>query len=535
MKTLTKTDWAWVLGLMALALTLCLFMLNPYLTLVNHDSAIFSILAQSILNGNYLLVSEPTSQPYFTFPPLLSLQLAGLMLLFQNSDPLQMQMIFKGYIHLLFVASIPIYYLWLRQYFPEDNPWPARGLTLLLALTAIMYKYTSGVLSDVPYWTFSIAALYSLWQKKFVPSLILVVCCALTRQIGLALVLAMLISLASEKQWKQLAISVVVFALTVGGWQSYEHFYRSSHRSEVDSLNQAGVQQVLDKSPIKLEYVKHFLIDNPVQQDESASQLNPSILLQNAGVRLKTYGEYLMNQLLPPLRVKLNGDKQNIWHWPILLLLLGATWITGFVQTGRKFPVLGWYVGLYFGVLLLYPYLSVRFILPVLPFLFLNLYEGASALMPGQPIRRAVLPILLGVVLIGGQLPQTIRYVSHEYKIKKAHVGPSTKASNRAYYESLLWVKANTPKDSLLITRKPPVAYLYSDRKATAFPFTHHTDKLMHFVQTQHQHFAKTYLVEDQAFEESTKYLKPLVERYHQALKLVYEDPQSKTRVWQIK
>lgn len=551
-----RKELGYLVALLLLVGLLLGLMLNPFLTVVNHDSAIFCILAQSLLKGHYLLVSEPNPQPYFTFPPFLSVQLAGLMLLFQNVDPQAMQAVFKGYIDILFLLSLPLFYFWVRSLLGSRT---AMVLTLLVGVNPIIFKYTTDILSDTPFWAFSMAAIFSVWQLQkgqdcsgkrskrwFILSVALIILCALTRQIGMALVLAFLIALLLRRQWRPFLVALTAFALAVGGWQSYEHFYRSAHRSDISSLNQQGVQEVLDQSPIKLEYVKHFLVDKPVNLDENRSQANPVILAQNALERVDAYTKVTLNQLVPELKVKQDGRKVNLAHWVGLKVIVWVLFALGLFSLWRVFPFGGLYLSLYLGVLLVYPYISQRFLLPVYPLMLLCLAWGAllvgQAVLRKSPIRQPLLTGL-GVILVGlaltASLIETIHWVHAGYQLKVAHVGPSLRKGNRAYYETLLWMKANTPENSLIIARKPPVVYFYSGRKSTAFPFTRHTDKLFAYVEEKQKRYGKLYphlyIFEDTAFPESERFLKPVAEQYRQRLTLVYTEPNTQSRVWLLK
>lgn len=587
-----------LVAILLLAGVLLGLMLNPFLTVVNHDSAIFCILAQSLLKGHYLLVSEPAPQPYFTFPPLLPVLLAGLMRLLANNNPETLQIYFKSAIDLLFLLSIPVYFMLLKNTLKHRKL--ALILTGLLAVNPIIFKYSSDVLSDTPYWALSMLAIYALWQcnqaftqekaqtqnqaenqaenkialtsqtlssgeipanrKKSTLQYCkqyclqswlwmtvvvgLTIACALLRQIGLAMVVTTLVFLIFQRQWVKLLVSGLVIVLTVGGWQNYEHTYRSTHRSGISSLNQQGVQAVLDKSPIKLEYVKHFLIDRPVDLDQNRSQANVSVLLGNMAQRVVAYTNFCLDQLLPRLQLKPGNKKINITHfvgfqvlfW--VLMGLGVSWVW------RRFYILPFYVGLYMAVLSVYPYISFRFLLPVYPFIqcfvLVGLMVVLNSCVKEATLKRILPGALAGFVLLAliGQLPNTIHHVNEGLKLKLANQGPSLRKGNSAYYRSLLWMKANLPKNSLIIARKPPVVYYYARQKSTAFPFTADKEKLFAYIVEKQKRFAAQfdgiYIFEDTVFGSSRRYLTPVVVDYSKHLRLVYTEPQTQSRLWQL-
>jgi 4-amino-4-deoxy-L-arabinose transferase-like glycosyltransferase len=552
-------------GILAVVALLLGLMLNPYLTVVNHDSAIFCILAQSLLKGHYLLVSEPNPQPYFTFPPFLAVQLAALMLLFQNFDPQAMQLVFKGYISLLFLLSLPLFFGWVKSLLSTRT---ALILTLLVGLNPIVFKYTSDILSDTPFWALSMGAIYAVWRfqestnqhqsspgaessalRWFSAALVLVILCALTRQIGMALVLAFLMTLAQRRQWKCLVAALVAILVTVGGWQSYEHFYRSAHRSDISSLNQQGVQEVLDRSPIKLEYVKHFLIDKPVHLDENRSQANPMILAENLVQRVDAYTQVTLDQLIPALKVRLGGStspKINLAHLLPLKVIVWILFGVGLVLLYRAFPFAALYLALSMAVLLVYPYISQRFLLPLYPLILLclswGLRQGLAVLSQKRPAFRQwqpVLVIVLTVLALIASLIETLHWVNAGYRLKVANQGPSLRTGNRAYYRTLLWLKVHTPPDSLIISRKSPVTYFYSGRKSTAYPFTADQAQLFAYIQEKKarygRQFPHVYVFEDTAFVESQRLLTPALEKYQDRLQLVYTEPTTQSRVWLLK
>jgi hypothetical protein len=433
-------------------------------------------------------------------------------------------------------------------------------LTALVALNPIIFKYSSDILSDTPYWAFSMAAVFSAWRFRHAnrpdgngkplrwcaATVVLIILCALTRQIGMALVVAFLLTLGLAKQWKLLMTALVLFVLCVGGWQSYEHFYRLHHRSDISSLNQQGVQAVLDKSPIKLEYVKHFLVDRPVDMDQNRLQTSPAILAQNIVDRVVAYTHISLDQLLPELKVRLGGPKINLAHNGVFMVTLWLLLGLGWWAMVRAFPFMGLYMGTYMGVLLVYPYISPRFMLPMYPFVLVCTFWGLLTakvwLSQRRPTLKKAMPALVPafmVLALIAQLPDTIRWVNAGYQLKRADQGPSLRQGNRAYFETLLWMRANTPKDSLIISRKPPVTYFYSGRRSTAFPFTAHEDKLFGYIEEKRTHYGQEfphiYIFEDHVFGSSTRYLEPTVEKYQDRLSLVYTEPVTHSRVWLLK
>lgn len=513
--------------LIALAATLTTLMRTPWVGVVNLDGAIFTLLGQALASGQgYVLLSEPTPQPYFTFPPLWPMQIALIAKLLGalgvTSDG-ALQLATKGWMHALFCASIPLFYGWVRQRF---DAWPALALTALLALNPLMYRYSGDVLSDVPYWAVSLAAIVALdrWQASgkrrwFALSLLMAACGVWTRQIGVALVLAIWATLAARRRWRALAVALAVLGLASVLWPATEHGYRLTHAMGQSTLNQAGVSQTLTHSPLKLEFIKHFAVQNPVSQDKAGMARDAGQYAAWVGARVAGYGTLMATQFLPP---PLNrGALVAAVFWALALV--------GYWRLRRTLGVLAWYLPLYAMILAVYPYTTPRFLLPVLPFVAAL---GASALMAGADALRhygelwqagpkalarvpqiALLAVFV-LALAGGHLPQTIRWVRAGIKVNQANVGPSTRTANRDFYDALRWMNHHTPPDALIISRKPPVTYYYSGRKSTAFPFTAQPTALAHYLDAHALRadpaFSGVYLLEDTAFEETRRSMGPL-------------------------
>lgn len=562
--TVSQNETLFLLIPIGVALILSLLMLNGSLTVVNLDSAIFYLLGKALATGQgYVLLSEPNPEPYFTFPPLLPLQIAGILTLVGvHQDPVIHQLWLKGYIHFLFLCSLPLFWGLIR---PHTSRWGAFALTLLLAFNPIIYKYSSDVLSDVPYWVTSCGALFYTSKLFFKPSennpfslkdllfaLLFLAASLLTRQMGMALALAVLISASWLRQWKLVLFFGLVTVVCLLGWQGYEHAYRSSHQKEADGLNQAGVNQILDKSPVKLEFIKHFLVTKPVDEDAAEVEQVASVgFLERVQGRWVKYTHWLTDLLLPTISIKWQGEKHPLFHLLPFSLGLWTVLLVGGVRLWRKNLVVTLYSLIYFGVLLVYPYTSVRFLLPVSPLFFWLMWEGALGVLEGlqgwlmqfktglmsRPAFRYGLASGLLLLVLVAQLIPTIRWVNAGAKLRKADHIPSMRLENKGFYESLLWVKANTPKDSLIISRKPPVTYYYTGRPSVTFPFTSNSQKLLTNLEKKSKRYEAryphVYIIEDNAFGESLKYLTPALKENTTHIKRVYSHPKSGATVWQ--
>lgn len=587
---------AWgVTGVMLLALGLTTWMRHGWVTVVNLDSAIYGILANSLAHGQgYLLQSDPNPTPYFTFPPLLPWMLAGCqtlaMAVSPQLSPFALQGLYKLVIHLMWTGGVGLFALWLqtvadqgtKRYFPKR--WLLWATLLAVALGPLFYKYSEDVLSDVPFWVWVMVALYAAEVRGalpvgapddatspfvkvmwFVVGLVAVLAAALTRQMGLALVVAWLGVLVVKRCWKKAVVSLVAFVLVLGSWQATEHVYRSQQLAQAkvpvaNTLNQAGVQQVLEKSPIKLEFIKHFLVVKPVSQDAAKQTVALRDRLQLAWQNLQQYGQIGVAQVLPRWPMTTSTGKHNVLGTPAVAGLLACFMAIGVWATRRVTPLTWAYSAVSMIVLLNYPYVSPRFLLPLMPFvllaLFLGLQQVARTLKPlgGKvafgfttssaakvmlALRWAMAWILCpGLVwlAVGTGAAQALRWVNHGHQIGQQGQGPSRDPANLSYYDALVWIKHHAPPGTLVVSRKPPVTFYYSGQPSVAFPFTQDDPQLMAFLQTtarQNQpRFTQVWVLEDAAFSESQSLLTPAMAKHPQQFAKLYQHPRLATRVW---
>ena len=160
-KTLLRERFIWgLVAVLIFVLALTSLMRHGWVTVVNLDSAIFTILGDSLAHGKgYLLQSHPHPYPYFTFPPLLAWLLAtiqqGVRLISPEISSFQLQWIYKFVIHLMLTVGVGLFGLWARHISQgkaitdAPKPWLLWGSIFAVALQPLFYKYSADVLSDV--------------------------------------------------------------------------------------------------------------------------------------------------------------------------------------------------------------------------------------------------------------------------------------------------------------------------------------------------------------------------------------------------
>jgi len=219
------------------------------------------------------------------------------------------------------------------------------------------------------------------------------------------------------------------------------------------------------------------------------------------------------------------------------------------------FMVLGWVkllfsplrlIGVYaffsFGIISMWQtqWVSERFIIPIIPFLYLfvltGLHTGMALFDPGQtrdfkiflrrfvclrlsepltiPVRRFIAAIVVLIVL-----PNL--FYTYANRATNTTWGPDW----RNYYSCANWIRLNTPPDAIVACRSPTLFYVVAKRRALAYEFSHDVDKIIDMMQKE----GVTHVVFDNfAWTQTTaRYLVPALNSHPDRFRAVYgiKDP----------
>jgi hypothetical protein len=296
------------------------------------DNAAYFALARSLLSGNgYREIYDPALPIHTQYPPVFPLMLAGLLLLgFHPWVP------FKILIVICSTAAIALSYLWMRR---KLRPELAFSVALLMALSPGVIGLSHWELSDVPFWVFTIGALFA-WErlppgnaKRLLVATTLTVVAYFTRSAGLPLIVAAAAWLALRRRWKQLAIfaaSVLPFLL----WW----WWRARTKGGVD-------------------YVQQFWFVNPY--DPSAGRVGVVDLVRRA---FENLGDYLTMHF-PVLLVGAGSLPGRLVSFIVAPLAL-----FGWIRRLKHPQVAEFFLPLYIGLLLAWPavWSGERFLVPAL-------------------------------------------------------------------------------------------------------------------------------------------------------------------------
>lgn len=477
-------------------------LLEPY-----GDNGHYIILAQSILRGaGYADVLHPGSPPHGQYPPAFSVLLVPL--------------VWAAGVHVVLlktvalacgVLAVVVIYSLIRRL---SSPWVALSVVALTGSSPLYIEFATDVMSEVPYLLFAAAAILflheSLHQERILTRASLLgaaflLLASFTRSIGVTLLAALFCFVLVEQRMKRgllrLGFLVAPSLVCLAAW-----FLRATI------------------------YVEDLFLKDP-DRDEGAVGLI-ALLRQAAFDRLPEYVERLLPRVAVDTRVLIDimGIGDATW------VVRPVSWIAflGFAARAlRKRTLLEYYVLLYLAAAVLWPWVMLRLLLPVLPFVMFYFVTGlchvarASAVLIERLqrsrglsylslstaacisvfllVRKSEIPVvfgrwswlawasclfsllLLALLLVALFRPSlSKRIVTSPATLIPILISPVV-ALNLAgvlrppfgvvyatewegYYEASLFLKESAPADSIVMCRSPRMTYVWGERQVVRIP-----------------------------------------------------------------
>lgn len=413
------------------------------------DNASYIALARSLLDlGEYREIYDPLAPPHTQYPPVFPGILALAML-----AGLAPWVQLKALIAIASAAGVACAFLWIRR---RRHPLLALGVGLILALSPGLLELGHWVLSDVPFFAFTMLALWAferLGRRDRARHAIAIAATTLayfTRSAGLPLVVAAFAWLALRRRFRQLAaLAAVLVPLALLWW--------------LRARAQGGV-----------DYAAQFWLIDPYDPAQGRVDL-PGLLARGID----------------------NGIRYVTIHLPILLTgaanalsIAAGIALLGFGAFGwalrvRRPGVAELFLPLYLGLICLWPavWSGERFLLPAFPLLLAYGGEGVLRLaMKLTPRRVALAGTAVAALLIALSLPGTAAQVrvgsmcTSFYRLGDRY--PCLPAHWREYFDAAEWAGRALPDDASFVTRKPRLWWALSGRTAIIYPLVEDADTL---------------------------------------------------------
>jgi hypothetical protein len=409
------------------------------------DNGAYITLGRSLLeHGTYTELWDPAETPHTKYPPVFPAVLAIAMAL--GLHPwVQLKLVVLGFS----ASAIAFGYLWMRA---RRRPALALAIGVILAIAPGILREGRWILSDVPFWCFTIAALWAFERlqpgdwRRFAIAAAATVLAYFTRSAGLPLVLAALAWLVWRRHWAQAAALGVITGVPAALWMLRSRAYGS-----------AG-------------YVSEFWFVDPYLP------------------MLGTIGPVDFVQ-----RMLENTTKYISIHMPVLLtgstgamMLLVSLLVAGLAGYGwllriRRARVADLFLPLYMGLILIWPSIwsGERFLLPVLPVLLFYAGEALFRILrrraPRHDFAMAAGAVALLILLA---VPGLVRAIQTGFECTSRYLaGERYPCLGSPYYDDFFELSELSgrilPLDAVVLNRKPRLFHVLSDGlKSVNYPMS---------------------------------------------------------------
>lgn len=450
--------WAVLGGLVAAHIVLGALLFDPK-PFIGGDNAAYMILAESIESGQgYRNIHLPGSPRHAQYPPVYPLILTTARVFGGGL------ITFKLISLLLTSASLIFICLLARVRLGWSG---GLAVTAAFAFNPVLLYYSHWVLSEAPFVLLTLVALWAsermLESRRWLALTVVGALLAyLTRAAGLPMVVALLLALGWRRRWGNLGFVGGAAALVLGGWWMW---------GRVAATESAEV------------YSNNFLLVNPYQPELGYATPADLIARLVNNVRLYTI------EVLPE---SLSGAAPaGAVSLPSLLaaLLIVALVLIAFLKGIRRVQVVELFTALYLALIFIWPavWTDRRFLLPLVPVLFLLSATGLVWCFEFLRVKRPawVLPVV-GALLVLLTVPDHVRSIGFNQSCQKFYRQGDGLACYpppwRAFVQTAEWVRANTPEDAIVVSRKPRLFYYFGRRRGDVYPFTSDENAIFSFL-----------------------------------------------------
>jgi len=283
----------------------------------------------------------------------------------------------------------------------------------------------------------------------------------LIRSAGVAAVAAIFLYFVSKRLWKQAAMFTAVVAVCVLPWLTYSRIYAPT-----------AEQQQQHRGAILYSYGQQFWMR--WAGSATTGRATPADLGERVSTNIvDVFGRGMGGIFAPAL---LRGSEESgeellsiggtvgwtfvgIGNLPVNMavsVVLSVIVVAGFLRTIRRgLSPAEFLVPISLAIAILWPWWTFRFIVPLTPFLFVYLIEGASAI--DLRVARVVVMTIAGL-----HLYDHAGYVMH---LRSKPNGIGWIARFNEVEETMQWMSTHLEKDAVVATTNPPLVYLHTGHR----------------------------------------------------------------------
>jgi hypothetical protein len=515
---------------------------------LRYDAGVYYILGRSLAEGHgYRLLNEPGAIEAIQYPPVLPAVAALHQLVLGTSDPvvvghalrLTMAILFLGYAFASFALA--------RRYLSPGFAFAAAVVAILNAQILFLSDYFA---ADLPY--AAVSMLFFVAPPGFAAGALAVAAFGL-RTAGVAVLGTWAAQSLLHRRWSEAAVRLAIGAIAVAGWQAYVHQVKSGAEFSRPAYSyQRAAYQFYN-----VGYVENMSYVDPFRPE--LGTVGRRDLVDRLGTNLQAIptalGEAATLQRgwfvgeVARVRERLPAVAPPDWTISATLGVLSAVVIGGLVLLARRghwLPVL--YVGGSIALIVVTPWPGQfgRYLVPLAPILALG-FVLVPAAVAGRARRSGArgwrVAALAGRALIAFVLVQQVYTI---YKVFTKHHQPAvmTDARGRVHHfrlffydltwrlhdDGLDWLGRQEPRQGIVATSTPHLAYLRTGMRAVMPPYEIDARKAAE----QLAGVPVTYLVVDQLsfLDVSRRYAAPVPRAAAAEWPLVYAANDSGPRIY---
>jgi hypothetical protein len=395
------------------------------------DDATYILLAQSLAHGQYRDIFLSGTPAHAQYPPLFPLLI------------LAVRTIALGSLEAVRVANLLL--LALTALLTAEVTRRIAGNTVgvasaaLVMLNPLLLFHTGWIGSDiflVSWTTLTLWASHRARTRSSKTFWVMAGCAALaaffTRSAGIAVVLAVVGSLLMQRRWKVAPVVGAIVVASVAAWFVY------TRRAASHTLGWSYQRD--------LAYVHPSM---------------PLEVLHRILVNAREYGRIVGSAVYGIPDIPGMPIDNVVWF----VFLVGIA-VLGLWRLLRSWPTAVLYAALMTGVLLVYPFVAQRLLVPLVPVLIVALLYGV-----GQIARRlgAVHPdravVVIAVALAGVGIVSGAEAAMHGMACRAAEGGACRSEAEQAWVAAAEWSKTGLPANAVVASSKPSTFYLISGRQ----------------------------------------------------------------------
>ncbi len=495
-----------ITGVLILSTILLYFVFNPVM-FTGGDNAQYIALANSLHKCQYRDIVKINHPPETAIGPGYPLMISPLILLWPNSIiPLKI---------LSFILML-LAVFFIMKFFQQHNiPLLAGGFfTLALIANPIFNEFSHWCLSDGPFMATIFIAIYLFERYWKTESLIkfIIISAPLSfnmylRPVAAPFLAGAFIFLMILKEWKKASILLTTGSAIYLPWLIRNRLVQTS--TDI--------------------YMVQFLYDDYYGERK---------LLGILDYLTRAWQNFTCYALRDIPKGFFRASTNNIDTGVMIGYILVAVVLIGiFISIFEKKSFLPYASLLFAGMLAIWnpKFATFRFVMPLIPVLFLFIWKAFSIQNPiDLKKHRKLIITIIALLSLLLSIPQYSKEAIVNTQLRKAFLSGNKYAgihpSFISFFRANEWIKANTPKNAVIISRKPTFTYLFADRTTHVYRMIENPAIIMSEIDS----IGADYVLIDRISGTTQAYLIPAIQAYPHRFQLVHQTQEPATYVMKV-